>query len=124
MNTVSAPNVWATPYAPQPGPYSQETIETKIKERESSISYNRGRIYRAQEEIEGLEDEIRELEKELTDKELAALHAEAAQRVLKIHTPSGPDLEALEAAADSIPLTPHQLCRLKTLAREFLFLCL
>jgi hypothetical protein len=72
------------------------------------------------------ENQVAELQRQLriAEQELAALLAEAAQRVLKIHIPSGPDLQALEAAADSIPLTAHQLCRLKTLAREFLFLCL
>jgi hypothetical protein len=114
MNTVSTPNVWAIPYAPRPTP-----LERQIKECERSINENQEGIYRAQEEIKELEDEKRELEKELT-----APLAEAANRVLQIHIPSGPDLQALEAAADNIPLTPHQLCRLKTLAREFLFLCL
>jgi chromosome segregation ATPase len=114
MNTVSTPDVWALPCAPQPDP-----LERQIKECERSINYNQGEIYRAEQEIKELEDEIRELEKELT-----APLAEAANRVLQVHTPSGRDFEALEAAAANIPLTPHQLCRLKTLAREFLFLCL
>jgi hypothetical protein len=72
------------------------------------------------------ENQVAELQRQLriAEQELAALHAEAANRVLQIHIPSGPDLQALEAAADNIPLTPHQLSRLKTLAREFLFLCL
>lgn len=72
------------------------------------------------------ETQVAELQRQLriAEQELAALHAEAAKRVLVRHIPSGPDLQALEAAADSIPLTAHQLCRLKTLAREFLFLCL
>ena len=72
------------------------------------------------------ETQVTELHHQLRalEEQLATLHAEAARRVLQVHTPSGPDLQALEAAADSIPLTAHQLCRLKTLAREFLFLCL
>lgn len=72
------------------------------------------------------ENRVVELQRQLriVEQELAAHYAEAAKRVLERHSPSGPDLQALEAAADSIPLTPHQLCRLKTLAREFLFLCL
>ena len=72
------------------------------------------------------ENQVAELQRQLraVEEQLATLYAEAANRVLQIHIPSGPDLQALEAAADSIPLTAHQLCRLKTLAREFLFLCL
>ncbi|NDG72163.1 MAG: hypothetical protein EBY32_12865 [Proteobacteria bacterium] len=72
------------------------------------------------------ETQVAELQRQLriAEQELATLHAEAAKRVLERHIPSGPDLQALEAAADNIPLTPHQLSRLKTLAREFLFLCL
>jgi|GEM_PF-6823823 len=63
------------------------------------------------------ENQVAELQHQLriAEQELAALHAEAANRVLQVHIPSGPDLEALEAAADSIPLTAHQPCRLKTL---------
>jgi hypothetical protein len=52
------------------------------------------------------------------------LLAEAAQRVLDVHAPCGPDLQALEAAIALSPLTTYQLERLKTLAREFLQLCL
>lgn len=72
------------------------------------------------------ENQVAELQRQLraVEEQLATLYAEAANRVLQIHIPSGPDLQALEAAADSIPLTAHELCRLKTLAREFLFLCL
>jgi hypothetical protein len=72
------------------------------------------------------ETQVAELQRQLraVEEQLAILYAEAAQRVLERHSPSGPDLQALEAAADNIPLTPHQLSRLKTLAREFLFLCL
>ena len=70
-------------------------------------------------QVAGLQRQLR-----IAEQELATLHAEAAKRVLERHIPSGPDLQALEAAADNIPLTPHQLSRLKTLAREFLFLCL
>ena len=72
------------------------------------------------------ENRVAELQRQLyaVEAELANLHAEAAKRILERHIPSGPDLQALEAAVDNIPLTPHQLCRLKTLAREFLFLCL
>lgn len=72
------------------------------------------------------ENQVAELQRQLraVEEQLAILYAEAANRVLQFHIPSGPDLQALEAAADSIPLTAHQLCRLKTLAREFLFLCL
>lgn len=72
------------------------------------------------------ENQVAELQRQLraVEEQLAVIYAEAANRVLQIHIPSGPDLQALEAAADSIPLTAHQLCRLKTLAREFLFLCL
>jgi hypothetical protein len=72
------------------------------------------------------ENQVAELQRQLraVEEQLAILYAEAANRVLQIHIPCGPDLQALEAAADSIPLTAHQLCRLKTLAREFLFLCL
>jgi len=72
------------------------------------------------------ENQVVELQRQLriAEQELATLHAEAAKRVLERHIPCGPDLQALEAAADNIPLTPHQLSRLKTLAREFLFLCL
>lgn len=111
MNT---PDVWALPHASQPDP-----LERQIKECESSINYNQEAIHRAEQEIAELENEKRELEKELTTP-----LAEAANRVLQIHIPCGADLQALEAAADNIPLTPHQLNRLKTLAREFLFLCL
>jgi hypothetical protein len=72
------------------------------------------------------ENRVAELHRQLhaVEAELATIYAEAAKRVLERHSPSGPDLQALEAAADNISLTPHQLCRLKTLAREFLFLCL
>jgi hypothetical protein len=72
------------------------------------------------------ENRVAELHRQLraVEEQLANLYAETANRVLQIHIPCGPDLQALEAAADNIPLTPHQLSRLKTLAREFLFLCL
>ena len=72
------------------------------------------------------ETQVAELHHQLRalEEQLATLYAEAANRVLQLHIPSGPDLQALEAAAANIPLTAHQLCRLKTLAREFLFLCL
>ena len=53
-----------------------------------------------------------------------ALLADAAQRVLDVHEPCGPDRQALEAAIALLPLTPYQLERIKTLAREFLQLCL
>ncbi len=56
------------------------------------------------------------------EEELAAIYAETARRILDLHRPSGGDIAALEAATNLHPLNSHHMARLKTLAREFLYL--
>lgn len=53
---------------------------------------------------------------------LADDYAETARRILDLHRPSGGDATALEAATNLQPLNSHHMARLKTLAREFLYL--
>ena len=56
------------------------------------------------------------------EEELAAIYAKTAHLILGLHRPSGGDIAALEAATNLHPLNSHHMARLKTLAREFLFL--
>jgi hypothetical protein len=53
---------------------------------------------------------------------VAAVYAETARYILDLHRPSGGDIAALEAATGLRPLTAHHMARLKTLAREFLYI--
>jgi hypothetical protein len=71
---------------------------------------NENRVTTLQRKLRSIEDE------------LAAIYAETAHRILDLHHPSGGDIAALEAATNLHPLNAHHIARLKTLAREFLYI--